>query len=104
VSPGDQAGRDYLRFAAYIGLAEIGVANVFAQIGATIGEIGLAPVRVMNFFGISNELQSVPMVKVGNPYMGEPLLSWPLGLWGEVQRGLNRAYAHEWHLITGEGH
>jgi hypothetical protein len=100
-------GRYILSFAAAQGLIELGAGNVIGQAGATITEICVSPVRITNLvkgFGADPLLATLPLVDVHTGYGGAPIITFPLGAWGQVQRGFDTLYAHEWQTLRGQEH
>jgi hypothetical protein len=101
-------GRHILSVAAFQGLFEVGAANVIAQVGATITEICVSPLRITNLFkGLDAKdplLADLPFVDVHTGYGGVPIITFPLGAWGRIQRSFNAVYGHEWDTLTGHEH
>ncbi len=86
-SSGVDHGRGILELAAPLGLLKIGAVNIFAQIGATIGETMFGYVRIVAF-ATDYDLGELQMQT----------------MWGRVQEGLNKAYEHEWDTMSGNHH
>ena len=82
-------GEGIVGFAAIQGLVEVGVANVFGQLGATFGEVGgVGQLQLLDYCTGGRILQNNSSLQDNT-------------LWGLVQTGFNRAYKVEWEHAFG---
>ena len=101
-------GRHILSLAAAQGLFEVAAANVIGWAGGIITEICVSPVRITNLIkgldAANPLLADLPLVDVHTGYGGVPVITFPFGALGRVQRSFNSVYVHELHTLTGQEH
>jgi hypothetical protein len=99
-------GESFLQGMAPLGLLKFAAANVLAYVGVAIIEVSVTViVRIPDTIIGSKMGADLPpwgFVVIVTP--GGPVVDWRWGLFGQVQRGLNEGYAHEWDTFTGKAH